>query len=621
MLVPISPFIMDFLIVGNLVFALIIFITALTVRDILKLSSLPSMLLLATFSRLAINLASTRNILSSGEAGKVIEFFGSVVIAENIALGIVMFLMITLVQLLVIAKGGERVAEVAARFSLDAMPGRQMSIDSDMRSGLLEVSEGVRKRQELQSESRFYGALDGAMKFIKGDAIAGIIIIAVNISGGILIGITREGGQLSEILTHYTILTIGDGLAAQIPALMNSVCAGIVVTKVSSAEQRSLSDDLVSQILQNKILVGVVIFSLVLLPIISALPFFPCFLSAGFLSIWLFLLRFADRRNISEKREGDIYLIPKLVRVTICLPKILNELTENAQDRKDKLKKSAQSFLVSNLDREIIGKIYKKYGVPIDTLNIELAKGESCFLDIHIRGHSAFLLKWQDNTVPTSFEEVEREIRVQIEKLLFEIIDDRHTRLMLDLVENNCSEMVSNVIPTLISLSGLTQILRKLLAEEISCLNLDLILQSISETSSKDSDLSPIIEEVRIALRRQITGGIIQNGSVECFILDPVVDALISRDAKGRDGLDIDLMEQVAQAVKELEPKPIITGRHSRRRVREYLLARGICRSVYALEEVIAPLKILGIICERGPAQLGSKELKEPLGELDYGHC
>jgi type III secretion protein V len=203
-------------------------------QDVVQLSSFPSILLLTTLFRLALAITTTRLILIQADAGHIVETFGRFVVGGNLVVGLVVFLILTIVNFIVITKGSERVAEVSARFSLDAMPGKQMSIDSDMRAGQIELDEAKRRRNKLEKESQLYGAMDGAMKFVKGDAIAGLIIIAVNMLGGIAIGTLQRGMPMGEALDRYSLLTIGDGLVSQIPALFVSITAGFIVTRVSS---------------------------------------------------------------------------------------------------------------------------------------------------------------------------------------------------------------------------------------------------------------------------------------------------------------------------------------------------------------------------------------------------
>jgi len=241
MIVPLPTVIIDSLIAVSMLFGITLLLLAIYIPSPTAFSSFPSVLLLTTLFRLALSVAITRLILLEADAGAIVESFGNFVVGGNLVVGIVIFLIITIVQFVVIAKGSERVAEVAARFSLDSMPGKQLSIDSDLRSGLIEKDEAKAKREHLQTESQLHGSLDGAMKFVKGDAIAGIIIIVVNILGGLAIGILQRGMELGAALETYTILTIGDGLVAQIPALLGAIAAGLVVTRTASEEN---DDDL-----------------------------------------------------------------------------------------------------------------------------------------------------------------------------------------------------------------------------------------------------------------------------------------------------------------------------------------------------------------------------------------
>jgi type III secretion protein V len=253
MIIPLPGAVLDILLCSNLLFALLLVIAALHIRDPLKMATLPSLLLMATLWRLSLNLATTRAVLSSGHAGKAVEAFGSIVIQGSVVVGFVLFLLISLIQFIVVAKGAERVAEVSARFTLDALPGKQMAIDAEIRSGTLDPEAARKKRADVQMESRFYGALDGAMKFVKGDAIAGLVIAAVNILGGLAVGMLIHKLELDVALRRYTVLTIGDGLLSQIPSLLNSVAAGLVVTRVQVDESSTLASDLLGQLAQFKV--------------------------------------------------------------------------------------------------------------------------------------------------------------------------------------------------------------------------------------------------------------------------------------------------------------------------------------------------------------------------------
>src|SRR5919108_5634038 len=239
MVLPVPAFLMDFSLVMSIALSLTILIVSLYVKEALEFSAFPSVLLFATLFRLALNVASTRLILLRGEqgssaAGHVIAAFGQFVVAGNYAVGLIVFIILVIINFIVITKGATRIAEVAARFTLDAMPGKQMAIDADLNAGMINEQQARRRRQAIQQEADFYGAMDGASKFVRGDAIAGILITFVNVIGGIIIGVLQQGMQVQQALQTYTILTVGDGLISQIPALIISTAAGVVVTKVTN---------------------------------------------------------------------------------------------------------------------------------------------------------------------------------------------------------------------------------------------------------------------------------------------------------------------------------------------------------------------------------------------------
>lgn len=244
MILPIPTILVDTLIAINFSIAVILVMLAIYIKSALEFSAFPAVLLISTLFRLALSVTTTRLILMDGDAGDIITTFGNFVVGGNLVVGLVIFLIITIVQFLVITKGAERVAEVGARFSLDALPGKQMSIDGDMRAGMLDMEEARDRRSSLNRESQLFGSMDGAMKFVKGDAIAGLIIIFVNIVGGILIGTTQNGMTAGDALEMYAILTVGDGLIAQIPALLISMTAGMIVTRISSTEEELNDKDL-----------------------------------------------------------------------------------------------------------------------------------------------------------------------------------------------------------------------------------------------------------------------------------------------------------------------------------------------------------------------------------------
>ncbi|MCG8649579.1 MAG: flagellar biosynthesis protein FlhA, partial [Pirellulales bacterium] len=249
MILPLPTTLVDLLLATNLGLAVTLLMMSMYINSILAFSTFPSMLLFTTLLRLALNITTSRLILLQADAGEVVTTFGNFVVGGNLIVGMVVFLIITIVQFLVIAKGSERVAEVAARFTLDAMPGKQMSIDADMRAGVIDIDQAKQRRTVVEKENQLYGAMDGAMKFVKGDAIAGMIVIGVNLIGGISVGVLQQGMEVGKALQTYSILTIGDGLVSQIPALLIAITAGIIVTRVSTDESEALGGDIGKQVL------------------------------------------------------------------------------------------------------------------------------------------------------------------------------------------------------------------------------------------------------------------------------------------------------------------------------------------------------------------------------------
>ena len=282
LLFPLPTMLLDLLLVSNLALSVLLLLAGLYLSNALALLSFPSILLLTTLFRLSLNVASTRLILSQGSAGQVIQAFGSFLIRGEIVVGIIIFLILTVVNFIVIARGSSRVSEVAARFALDALPGKQMAIDSDLRSGLISAEQAQERREDLRRESQLYGSMDGAMKFVQGDAIAGLFIIVTNIFGGMYLGV-RSGMTLSEAGNTYTILTVGDGLVTQIPAILISICAGIVVTRVSSGDDASLGSDVQRQVFGRP---GTILFVGLLMCLLGLLPYLP---DGPFLTIGLLL--------------------------------------------------------------------------------------------------------------------------------------------------------------------------------------------------------------------------------------------------------------------------------------------------------------------------------------------
>lgn len=303
MIVPLHPLILDVLLTFNITTALVVLLVSMYTQNALQFSIFPSLLLLTTLFRLALNVSSTRLILLKGYAGKVIESFGQFVVGNNALVGFIMFLILVVIQFIVITKGAERVAEVAARFTLDGMPGKQMSIDADLNAGLITEAEARKRRLEIQREADFYGAMDGASKFVKGDAIAAIIITVINIIGGLITGMILRGMDFASAVSQYTLLTVGDGLVSQIPALLISTATGIVVTRAAS--ESNLGEDLLKQILSQPRVLWIASGVLVFFGIVPGLPKFPFFILSLFMGFLGFTLYQAAKEE-KMKEEEDV---------------------------------------------------------------------------------------------------------------------------------------------------------------------------------------------------------------------------------------------------------------------------------------------------------------------------
>jgi type III secretion protein V len=313
MVLPLPPWALDGLIAANLTVSVVVLIVAVYIRSPLGLSTFPALLLFTTLFRLSLNIASTRQILLTGNAGEIIKTFGNMVVGGDVIVGLVVFLIIALVQFIVIAKGSERIAEVGARFSLDAMPGKQMSIDADLRAGIITKDEARSRRHALESESQLYGAMDGAMKFVKGDAIAAIIIAAVNIIGGIAVGMLRKDMSLDTATHVYSVLAVGDAMVSQIPSLFMSVAAGIVVTRVAKQDGKSgnLAQDILAQIQAHPralMISGVVVLGM------GFVPGFPL-LQFSMLAVAAFVAGWWASPAQQRKRQGSVgQPLPALTR-------------------------------------------------------------------------------------------------------------------------------------------------------------------------------------------------------------------------------------------------------------------------------------------------------------------
>ena len=562
---PLNQAVLDVLLTLNLALSLIILLVSIFVKNALDFSIFPSLLLITTLFRLGLNVSSTRLILSEASAGKVIETFGNFVVRGNIGVGLVIFLIIIVVQFVVITKGSERVSEVAARFTLDAMPGKQMAIDADLNSGLIDEGDARRRRQEIQREADFYGAMDGASKFVKGDAIVGIIITIINIIGGMIVGFTTMNMDLSEVISTYTLLTVGDGLVTQIPALLISTATGIVVTKAAS--ESSMGQDLFNQITGQPM---VLMISGVLLCLMSLFPGFPVWVllpPGGFL-IYLGYALLRAQSAAPAKEEEDIArqeiedirrpenvvnlldvdpielefgygIIPLadvnqggdlLDRVVMIRRQMALELglIVPVVRLRDNIQLNPNEYVI-----KIRGNVVARGEVIADrflAMDSGLAEGEIPGIDT-VEPAFGLPAKWVDEehreraelmgyTVVDPPSVIATHLTEVIKEHGHELIGRQEVQMLLDNLREKNSVLVDEVVPKLLSLGELQKVLANLIKEGVSIRDMVTILETLADYAGIVRDPDILTEYVRQALYRTITQKFIGDNKGKVLTLD-----------------------------------------------------------------------------------------------------
>jgi flagellar biosynthesis protein FlhA len=536
---------LDVLLAFNITFALIILMVTFYIRDPLSISVFPTLLLFLTLFRLALNVASTRLILLDGYAGKVIESFGGFVVGGNPVVGMVVFLILVIIQFIVITKGAGRVAEVAARFTLDAMPGKQMAIDADLNAGMIDEKEARRRRERIGEEADFFGAMDGASKFVRGDAIAGIVIIVVNILGGFIIGVAQRGMPFGEALSTYTLLTIGDGLVSQIPALIISVSSGIVVTRGRS--QNDLGDDLIQQLFGQPRALGIASGALLVLGLVPGLPHVP-FLVLGALSgvgAWRLRGKAAGAETAAEPvapaAAGDPledHALFQVDRLELEIGYGLIPLADasrrgNLLERVTAIRRQQATELglyVSPVRiRDNIHLKPNEYAIKLK--GVELERGET------LPGHLLCIAAPEERSglpgietvepafglsalwVPESAREAAADrgltlieppavISTHLAEILRrhadEIMSREDVKRLVDGVRELAPALVDELIPSQVKLGFLQQILANLLHERVPIRDLVTILETVGDNLGQSHNADFIAEKVREALGRAI---------------------------------------------------------------------------------------------------------------------
>lgn len=573
MIIPLPTILLDLLLCLNITMALIVVMVAVYNVEALDFSVFPSLLLITTLFRLALNVSSTRLILLEGYAGEVILSFGNFVVGGNAVIGFIIFVILVIIQFIVITKGSERVAEVAARFTLDAMPGKQMSIDADLNTGAITDAEASARREKIQREADFYGAMDGASKFVKGDAMAAIIIIIINIVGGFIIGMAMRNMDLLQALQTYTLLTVGEGLVNQIPALLISTATGIIVTRAAS--DSDLGHDISNQLFNNSrvfFIVGGVLALLALVPGLPGVPFVALASGCGLIGYNLQRSVKANVQDTAEKREErekeeirkpeNIISLLQVDPMELEIGYSLIPLVDTGQGG-DLLERIVMIRRQCALELGLVvptirirDNIQIKPNAYIVKLKgIEIARGE-LLLDHYLAMNSGTVFEEISGieTVEPAFglpalwiPEADREqaelngytvvdavsvlathITEVIKEHAFEILGRQETQDLVDTVKERDSSVVEELVPALLGIGEIQKVLASLLRERISIRDMVTILEVLADYARLTKDTEVLTEYVRHALSRQITNQNVQNNILPCVTVDPGTENIIS---------------------------------------------------------------------------------------------
>ncbi|OIZ64315.1 flagellar biosynthesis protein FlhA [Eisenbergiella tayi] len=612
LIIPLSPFLLDVFIVINISISLIILLVSMNIREPLEFSIFPSLLLITTLFRLGINVSSTRNILmNQGQAGQVIKSFGTFVLQGNAIVGFIIFFIIVLVQFIVITKGAERVSEVAARFTLDAMPGKQMAIDADLSSGLIDETAARTRREKIQREADFYGAMDGATKIVKGDSIMSIIITAINLIGGVAMGMVMSDMPFTEVLSVYSIATIGDGLVSQIPALLISTATGMIVTRAVS--EGSLNDDVSKQFTaqpQAIMMTGGIMLVLLLVP---GMPKFQMLLlGGGLIAAGYFLNRktkeaaqqeaaavagavveeqkktadegeyFKDINNVYSmigvdpiEMEFGYSLIPlvdessggKMInRIVIFRRQYAQEMgvVIPSISLRDSSSLNTNQYVIKIKGEEVAGgEILVDYYLALEPAEptgevdgIETIEPAYGIPSKWILPENKEMAEIYGYTVIDPLSVMITHLSETIKQHAYEVINRQEVMHLLENVRKTTPELVDEVFPGIISYGNFQKILVNLVKEGIPVKDMETILETVADVGATVKDITQITESIRIALKRTITRKFCQGGQMRVLTLDAELEKVIVTSlTKGEQGvytaLSPDTMQSLISQVGE----------------------------------------------------------------------
>ena len=606
MIIPMPPFLLDVMIIINISLSMIILLISMNIREPLEFSVFPSLLLITTLFRLGINVSSTKNILTNqGSAGQVIKSFGDFVLQGNVIVGFIIFMIIVLVQFIVIKKGAERVAEVAARFTLDAMPGKQMAIDADLSSGLITEQEARTRRNKIQREADFYGAMDGATKIVKGDAVMSLIITFINLIGGSAIGILQSGMAFSDVLSVYSIATVGDGLVSQIPALLISTSTGMIVTRAVS--EGSLNEDVSRQFLAQPkaiMMTGGVLLILMLvpgMPKIQLVLLAALFLLAGYqiskkMQEQTVLEEAAARQTADmdaaapateEEYYRDINNIYNLIGVEpiemefgySLIPlvdessggKMINRIVifrrQYAQEMgfvipsvrlRDSSSLNTNQYIIKIKGEEVArGEILVDHYLALEPASpsgeidgIETIEPAYGIPSKWILPENKEMAEIYGYTVIDPLSVMLTHLSETIRQHAYELLSRQEVSLLLDNVKKTSAELVDEVVPGIISHGSLQKILINLLKEGIPIKDMESILETIADASGAGLDITSVTENIRSALKRTITRKFCEGGQMRVVTLDAGLEKLlVSSMAKSDQGVYLAVSPDIMQSM------------------------------------------------------------------------
>nr|WP_247712069.1 flagellar biosynthesis protein FlhA [Qipengyuania qiaonensis] len=584
LILPMPPAALDLLIGVNIAIGILLILSALYVVKPLDFSTFPTVLLLATLFRLALSIATTRLILTEAEGGQIIERFGRMVSGGNLVVGLVVFIIITLVQFIVVSKGAERVAEVAARFSLDAMPGKQLSIDSDLRSGILSKDEARAKRHELEQESKFHGSLDGAMKFVKGDAIAGLVIVIVNLLGGLAVGMLYHDMDMATAVTTFSILTIGDGLAAQIPALFAAMAAGFLVTRTTDeTSERDLGPAIAKQVAGKPHVLFIAAGMCLLMALIPGFPALTFLAIATAMAVGgAFLvpsikeraLAFAGIEPACEDADGVFDI--EQPRLEAAMPLVINLRLAADVD-------PARFGRLSDAVREECRAIVEEYGLRLPNARIvrlaaEPGQNEGWSIDAHGAPLSGGPLP-VDQTVDEA--EHVRPIGRELRRHLPVFLGLQEATDLLNWLGEDYPEVVKEAVRNLPT-AVIAEVLRMLLDEGVSLRNHLGVVQALANAGQQNRDPGALLQAVRPAIRRQIVAPLVKDGRLAVMMIGSEAENSIRQtltEVEGTPRLAItpvemrNLIDMIEREMANCGAATLLTARDLRRPLRLLLAA------------------------------------------------